>query len=577
MNPRNGILMIVMVGCVLLAVNVYGDADRADEFPRQVVVDTSKEPMSVGEFQPTWESLRQYECPEWFRDVKFGIWAHWGPQCQPERGDWYARQMYAEGHWQGKYHREHYGHPSKVGFKDVIHLWKAENWNPDRLVSLYKRAGAQYFFAMGNHHDNLDLWDSAYQPWNSVNMGPQKNIIAGWAKAARKQGLRFGISLHAAHAWTWYEISQGSDKTGPMAGIPYDGILTKADGQGQWWEGYDPQDLYAQNHQPSRGSDNLGTIHSQWNWGNGASIPDQVYCDKFYNRTVDLINKYQPDLVYFDDTALPLYPISDAGLKIAAHLYNDSASRNQGKNQAVLFGKILSEEQRDCLTWDVERGVCNDIQPAPWQTDTCLGSWHYDIGIYERNGYKSAKTVIHMLVDIVSKNGNLLLSVPVRSDGTIDEKEERILEDIAAWMDVNKEGILSTRPWNVFGEGPAMGNAAPISAQGFNEGRGGQMTNEDIRYTVSKDGKTLYAIVMGRPTDMELTLQAPLLKAGDQAKITLLGFTKLMDYRLSAQGQLTMSWPLSGEQRDIDEIACVFKISGFDLKINPAYDRARSN
>lgn len=554
MNVKKAVLGII-VG--LLAVSAALAEDEQGVLSPQIAVNTTKEPMASGSFEPTWQSLKQYECPAWFRDVKFGIWAHWGPQCQPERGDWYARHMYPEDHWQGKFHREKYGHPSKVGFKEVIHDWKAENWDPDRLVALYKRAGAQYFFAMANHHDNFDLWDSPYQPWNSVDMGPKKNIIAGWAKAAREQGLRFGVSLHAAHAWTWYETSQGSDKTGPMAKIPYDGTLTKADGQGQWWEGYDPQDLYAQNHKPSRGSDNLGTIHSQWNWGNGASIPDQAYCDKFYNRTVDLINRYEPDLVYFDDTALPLYPISDAGLKIAAHLYNSSASRNQGKNQAVLFGKILTEQQRDCLTWDVERGVCNDIQSDPWQTDTCLGTWHYDMGIYERNHYKTAKTVIHMLVDIVSKNGNLLLSVPVRGDGTIDEKEERILDGIAAWMDIHKECIFGTRPWKIFGEGPALAQAAQLTAQGFNEGRGKPLTAQDIRFT-TKEG-VLYAITLGWPTE-PLAIKALGTDAKDPkqviAHIGVLGSQEPVEWKQAEEALLIQ--PL--KNRVCDETA-VFRIT----------------
>ena len=187
--------------------------------------------MADGKFQPTWESLKQYETPEWFRDAKFGIWAHWGPQCQPERGDWYARHMYSEGHWQYQDHLARYGHPSKHGFKDVIHEWKAEKWDPDKLLALYKRAGAEYFIALANHHDNFDNYDSKYQPWNSVNLGPKKDLIGGWAKAARSNGMRFGVSVHAAHAWSWYETAQGADKEGPLAGVPYDGKLTKADWQ----------------------------------------------------------------------------------------------------------------------------------------------------------------------------------------------------------------------------------------------------------------------------------------------------------------------------------------------------------
>src|SRR5512146_2419150 len=148
-----------------------------------------------GPFQPTWESLKQYRAPEWFRDAKFGIWAHWGPQCQPEHGDWYAREMYLEGSDDYRDHLARYGHPSKAGFKDIIHAWKAERWDPEALVSLYKRVGARYFFALANHHDNLDLWDSRYHAWSSVNVGPKKNIIRGWAEAARRLGLPFGVSV----------------------------------------------------------------------------------------------------------------------------------------------------------------------------------------------------------------------------------------------------------------------------------------------------------------------------------------------------------------------------------------------
>jgi alpha-L-fucosidase len=455
------------------------------------------EPMQAGPFAPTWDSLRQYRVPEWFRDAKFGIWAHWGPQCQPEAGDWYARGMYIEGGGQYHSHLKRYGHPSKFGFKDVIREWKAEQWDPARLVSLYKRVGAKYFFAMGNHHDNLDLWDSKHQPWNSLAVGPKKDLIGGWAAAARSEGLRFGVSLHAAHAWTWYEQSQRADREGPLKGVPYDGKLTKADGAGQWWEGLDPQDLYAQAHAPSAGYEDEHHLHSQWNWGNGATTPDAAYCTKFYNRTIDLINRYEPDLVYFDDTGLPLWPVSDAGLRIAAHLYNSAIKRHGGNQDAVLFGKVLDEAQRQCLTWDIERGASNQLEPFAWQTDTCLGGWHYDRGLYERRGYKSAATVIHMLADIVSKNGNLLLNVPVRGDGSIDELEEAILEEIGEWITVNGEAIFATRPWKVFGEGPAMASSAPLSAQGFNEGKGKPFTAEDVRFT--SKGDAIYAILLGTP------------------------------------------------------------------------------
>lgn len=468
--------------------------------------DQLNEPIANGPFKPTWESLQNYKTPEWFRDAKLGMWAHWGPQCQPEAGDWYARNMYQEGSWQYKIHLQKYGHPSKFGFKDVINEWKADKWNPEELVSLYKGAGAQYFMALANHHDNFDLYDSKYQnSWNSTKIGPKKDLIGGWAKAARNNGLPFGVSVHASHAWRWYEVAQRSDKSGPYAGIPYDGKLTKANGKEKWWNGLDPQDLYAQNHPLSQGSldDNFNV--EQWDWGNGVTPPTNAYIEKFYNRTIELINKYNPDVVYFDDDQLPLWPVSDAGLRIAAHLYNKSI-KEHGDLRVVLNGKKLNENQRKAMVWDIERGQANQIEPLPWQTDTCIGGWHYDRALYERDGYKSAKTVVQTLIDIVSKNGNLMLNIPVRGDGTIDEKERKIVEDIGKWMKTNGESIYGTRPWKIFGEGPAQEATAQLSTQGFNEGKGKPFTYEDIRFATKNN--VLYATAMGWPEDGKLVIKS---------------------------------------------------------------------
>ncbi len=460
----------------------------------------------AGPFRPSWESLSSYQTPDWFRDAKFGIWAHWGPQCQPEAGDWYARGMYEEGSGQYKSHLSRYGHPSKAGFKDIIHEWRAEEWNPDELVGFYQKAGARYFVALANHHDNFDLYQSKHQPWNSTRLGPKKDLVGGWAKAAKKHGLRFGVSVHAAHAWRWYETAQRADKQGPLAGVPYDGRLTAAQGQGQWWQGLDPQALYAQNHALSADSENNGSIHRQWDWGNGASVPDAAYCEKFYQRTRELIDRYEPDLVYYDDTALPLWPVSQVGLRLAADQYNASMRRHGGRNEAVVTGKILTEQQRRCMVWDIERGQSQQIEPLPWQTCTCLGDWHYNRAVYDRHGYKSAQTVIHTLVDVVSKNGNLLLSVPVRGNGTIDEQERAIVQGIGTWMQANGESIYGTRPWRVLGEGPALAHAAPLTAQGFNEGKGEPLGAHDIRFVTK--GDVLYATALGWPTDGYLVIAA---------------------------------------------------------------------
>ncbi|MGW8392609.1 alpha-L-fucosidase [Pseudoduganella sp. HUAS MS19] len=452
-------------------------------------------PMASGPFAPAWDSLEKYQVPDWFRNAKFGLWAHWGPQCQPEFGDWYGRLMYEEGSEAQRHHLQKYGNPSQVGFKDMIHQWQADKWEPDELVALYKKAGARYFVAMANHHDNLDLYNSRYQPeWNSTRIGPRKDLIAGWSKAARANGLRFGVSVHAAHAWTWYEPAQR-----------YDGNLTRLDGLGKWWEGLDPQGLYAQRHPLSKADGDGGVHHEQWHWGGGAAIPDQAYCEKFFLRTRDLIDSYDPDLVYFDDTVLPLWPVSDVGMRLAAHMYNRSIAA-RGKLEAVVTGKILNAQQRRSMVWDIERGQSNRIEDLPWQTCTCIGNWHYDRRLYDRRGYKSAQTVVHTLIDVVSKNGNLLLSIPVRGDGSIDVQERAIVGEIGRWMKRNGEAIYDSRPWAVFGEGPVMEASVQMSGAGFNEGKGKPFSAADIRFTAK--GDIVYAFVMGWPQDGKVTIKS---------------------------------------------------------------------
>lgn len=535
----------------LLALFLFGMAGAS-------VAQVTVEPMDTGKFQPTWESLKQYSsAPEWYRDAKFGIWAHWGPQCQPEQGDWFARFLYYPGS-QRNWFTSTFGTATNLGFKEVINIWKAQNWNPESIVKLYKDAGAKYFFAMGNHHDNTDMWNSKYQPWNTVNIGPKKDIIDGWEKAARANGLYFGVSIHASHAWSWYEISQ-----------KYDGNLTKADSTGKWWAGLDPQDLYAQKHTYSTNWETASTIHSQWNWVNGASIPSADYCNKFYNRTMDMIKKYNPDLIYFDDTSLPFVSIdnsgnrstttvSDVGLKIAASYYNKGANSNSGKVNNVIFGKILNEDEKECMVWDVERGIPDKPQAKPWQTCTCIGEWHYNRAVYNNNGYKSANTVIHMLVDIVSKNGNLLLNIPLRGDGTYDEKELIVVQGITAWMNVNKESIYSTRPWIVFGEGPTAERANGLTGQGFNEGT--SYNASDIRY-VNKGDSIIYVTVMGWPTNGKVVLKSlasnlPYLSRGIKS-IKILGGTNLT-YTRNTNG---LSINLPATKPGTADIGIAFKIS----------------
>ena len=446
--------------------------------------------VETGTYTADWNNLAAWECPQWFRDAKFGIWAHWDPQCEAEDGDWYARSMYGNGGQRTTFYN-YFGHypDSDWGYKDFCHYWTIANWDPAALIDLYYSAGARYFMAMGQHHDNYDCWDSPYQEWNSMNIGPGRDILDEWATECSRVGMKLGVSMHGAHAWTFFEVGNDADKH-----------VTKAEGTGKWWQGYDPQELYAQNHDHSLNWSNWGTLNDQWDWGNGVCPPTVAYMQKFQNRVLQCINKYNPDMLYFDDTVLPFYGAEtntddQYSLNILKHYYNHSAAQNDGVPQVVVTGKKLNDTHKAAMLWDIERGTPDRCQDLPWQTCTCLGDWHYSKSWSDNNRYKSAETVIRMLIDIVSKNGNLLLSVPVRGDGTIDTKERNIVNGIKAWMDINSKSIHGTRPWKIFGEGPAAEATYGMNGQGFNEGQ--TYTSSDVRY-VTKNGK-VYATIMAWP------------------------------------------------------------------------------
>ena len=427
-----------------------------------------KPQIPAGPFAGTRESLRQYRVPDWFRDAKFGIWAHWGPESAPEYGDWYARNMYIEGHRQYKYHLQKYGHPSKFGFKDVIPTWKAEKFDPNYLMELYKKAGAKYFVSMGVHHDNFDLWNSKHNRWNAVQMGPKKDIVGLFRQAALKQGLKFGVSEHLAVSYHWFQTSHGADKEGQYKGVPYDGA--------------DPKyaDLYQEGHEVPK---NAKGADDNWSPQNVSA----AWKKKYFMRIKDLIDQYQPDLLYTDG---PIF-FEEWGLGFVAHHYNQSARRHGGKVEVVYTSKRKEDSEVGTCVFDVERGVVESIWPNPWQTDTCVGNWHYN----KEAKYKSPKLVIDMLVDIVSRNGNLLLNFPLPSSGMLDEEELKIVAEITRWMAVNSESIYGTRPWKIFGEGPASQPSADRSS--FNESKRKLLTADDVRFTTK--GQTLYAFAMGWP------------------------------------------------------------------------------
>ncbi len=416
------------------------------------------------------ESLTHYRAPQWFRDAKLGMWACWGPEAVPEMGDWYARNMYVQGHVQYEDHLKRYGHPSKVGYKNIVPLWKGENWDPERLMKLYKKAGAKYFCAIAQHHDNIDCWNSRFHSWNSVKMGPKKDIIGIWRDAARKHGLRFGVTEHLGASWDWFGVSHLSDATGPLAGVSYDGANPAN------------AELY-----------HSGNAQPDWKlWYRNAPESFQI---EWFRRIKDLVDSYEPDLLYSDGSL----PFGKHGRELLAHFYNSNMQRNQGQLEAVYNCKKNDDGGQfadGMCVRDMERGVFDATLDQPWQTDTCVGDWFYKRDIT----YKSPTTIIQMLVDIVSKNGNLLLNFPLRADGTLDSTEESILDSLADWISVNGEAIYGTRPWRVYGEG----RQGPSGAM-FNE-RKLSYSAEDIRFTV-KDGM-LYAFALAWPTSGKLFIRS---------------------------------------------------------------------
>ncbi|MHA6720416.1 alpha-L-fucosidase [Sphingomonas sp. RS6] len=413
-----------------------------------------------GPFNPTVASLKTYRTPDWFRDAKFGIWAHWGPQALPRQGDWYARFMYVPGHRHYDHHLKTYGHPSEKGYKDLIPLWTAERFDPDALMARYAAAGARYFVSMGVHHDNFDLWNSKHHRWNAAAMGPKRDIVGAFKAAANRRGLRFGVSEHLGASYTWWHPNHLYDQFWPKLGVRYDGANP----------GF--ADLYHDN----RDEPFLNTPES-WYTQNPA------FHALWLRRIRDLVDSYQPDLLYSDGGL----PFGEVGRSLVAHLYNASIARS-GKLDAVYTCKDTGsgEFHRGAAVQDVERGVLEGINPYPWQTCSSNGDWFFN----ENYGYKQPAEVITMLADIVSKNGNLLLNVVMDPDGSLPRASDQLLAELADWMKMNGEAIHGTRPWKIFGEGPTETAAGMFKEKA-------EYTARDIRFTTR--GQALYAIVLGVP------------------------------------------------------------------------------
>jgi len=410
-------------------------------------------PVAAGSYPADWKGLsRIYTVPEWWREAKFGAWSHWDPQSMPEQGDWYSRGMYIQGDKQYDYNLKNFGHPSEYGYKDICHNWVIDKWRPEELMDLYVEMGARYFMAMGVHHDNFDCWNSTYQPWNSVKVGPKQDIVGTWEKIARQHGLRFGIGFHNTPGRTWGQfmtVRYTSDKTGPKRGVTYDALQTILDGKGEWWNGMDPVDLYGPKH------DKKDPLHSP-------------FANQFMWRVDDAITKYHPDMIYFDDHAgdsqIDLGVNMGLGFlapQLIANYYNKSLQWNHGKMDVVINlkavgGRYNSFQNSPQLLPLVDRSLVksteaiieSQITPYSFQTETSIAEWHYLTG----QKYKDAKEVVELLMQNVSRNGTMLLNITQHGRGDLDQEVIRICKDIGIWMKINGEAVYGSRPFEVFGD-----------------------------------------------------------------------------------------------------------------------------
>ncbi|WP_301922458.1 alpha-L-fucosidase [Ferruginibacter sp.] len=454
-------------------------------------------------YQATWESLKKYNTPEWFRDAKFGIFIHWGVYSVPAFGsEWYPRQMYQQGTDEFKHQVATYGPQSKFGYKDFILMFKGEKFNPEQWVTLFKKAGAKYVVPVAEHHDGFAMYKTALSKWNAFEMGPKRDVIGELAAEIRKQGLIFGLSSHRIEHW--FFMNGGRKFESDVLDNKY-------------------EDFYG----PAREE---------------SETPSPEFMNDWLLRNAELINNYKPQLFWFDwwieQPAMDPYRKS-----FAASYYNKGLEWNKG---VVLNYKNISFPDGAAVL-DLERGKLAGIRQLPWQTDDAIGnnSW----GFADGNTFKDAKYVITNLIDIVSKNGNLLLNIGPRPDGTITDEETQTLLGTGKWLEVNGEAIYGTRPWKVFGEGPTE------SASGSFADQKKPFTAKDIRFT--SKGDILYAIALGVPA-MNTSIKLLGIKTGNGkiASVDLVGSSEKLSW--SQQADALMIKPIKNYP---SENAVVYKIN----------------
>ena len=450
-----------------------------------------------GPFQPDWESLQRYEVPDWYKDAKFGIFIHWGVYSVPAfSNEWYPRNMYEPGSDAYKHHIATYGPQDKFGYKDFVPMFKAERYDPAAWAELFKKAGAKYVVPVAEHHDGFAMYDSGLSDWTAAKMGPHRDVIGDLAKAVRAEGLHFGVSSHRVE----HDFFMGA------------GRKIQSDVN-------DPQ--YAAFYGPAQ----TGVI--QWGTpvGNDFTYVSSAWTNDWLARSAELVQKYHPDIVYFD------WWIGQASIRpnlarFAAFYYN--SSRKYGDHVGVINYKDYAMQEHSAVL-DIERGQLGEIRPLPWQTDTSVSnkSWGY----IKDDTFKSPEFVLDQLIDIVSKNGNLLLNIGPRSDGTIPEPVQRVLLDVGAWLTINGDAIYGTRPWRVYGEGPTK-----VASGSFHDSEIANYTAEDFRFTTKAD--VLYAIGLAWPTNGEAVIHSLAQTAGGEPvqSVALIGSDAKLRFEQRADG-----------------------------------------
>lgn len=476
--------------------------------------------MAADPFTPDNASLMKREpAPEWFRDAKYGIYFHWGVYSVPAFGDeWYPCHMFVTNRAEYRHHVETYGDPRKFGYTDFIPMFKAEKFDANAWADLFARSGAKFAGPVAEHHDNFSMWDSKVTPWNAAAMGPMRDIVGELEKAIRARDMKFVTTFHHEKCGIWEQAP------GRVAG--HYAAVKK----------YFPEILQ---------DPKLANFYGD--------VPREQYLKLWLDKLVEVIDRYHPDLIWHDSwmNEIP-EPVRNQYL---AHYFN--AAKSWGRDVVVTVKGL--DVPREIAVEDFEKGRADNLTEYPWLTDDTIskGSWCYtkDLRI------KDADEVIDTFIDIVSKNGQLLLNISPMADGTIPQEQQDVLLAMGAWLKVNGEAIYATRPWLTFGEGPTRMK------------KGGHFVGEirygerDIRYTRSKDGRTLYAILLGPPQG-DVKLSAVLAKPGPGAKVTLFGSTEPVKFAVSEAGTLVLTPPAIAAEGPA-KVAVAFKLEGFETSLNP--------